>query len=225
MHDPMVEAFSIRRPWPEVRKLNREYKPTLRGVFWRFWGREFYWPSLVTVWHVEPDGQDAGTVCKPSTWRRHPHHWKIQFHPWQHFRRWAFTRCAWCGGKSRKGDRVNVSYGWEPDRKPKHWWQGERGIFHQDCISIEHAHRTCVCSLVEGGPWKNGMHRGDPYGDCGTCGGFRRMSTGSSADYEAHVATVELMRRIPKGDRDAEVMSEVREIWKTHRATQGAADA
>lgn len=218
MHDPMVEAFTIRRPWPNVRKLTREYKTTFRGVFWRFAGREFYWPSLITVWHVEPDGKDAGTVCKPSTWRKHPQHWEVQFHPWQHFRRRAFTRCAWCGGKSRKGDYVNTGYGWSGDRKPDHWWQSERGLFHADCLSVHHAHRTCVCSLIDGGPWAQGKVNGDPYGTCGTCGGFRRMSTGTDADYEVHVTTTELMQTIPEGERSEVVMAAVKRLWKEHRA-------
>ncbi len=221
MHDPMAVAFSVRRSWPKIRKLNREYRTTFRGVFWRFAGYELYWPSLITVWHVEPDGRDAGMVCKPGTWRKHPRHWKVQVHPWQNFRRWAFTRCAWCAGKSRHGDQVNTGYGWEPNPKPAHWWQSERGLYHSDCLSIDHAHHTCVCSLIDGGPWENGNHRGDPYGDCATCGGFRRMSTGADADYEVHVETVELMRGIPQGSRDAEVMSAVRGLWAKHRQNEG----
>lgn len=218
MHDPMVETFTIRRPWPKVSRQTRKRKARFRGAFWYVAGVELYWPSLITVWHVEPDGQDAGAICKPSTWRRHPHHWRIQFHPWQHFRRWAFTRCTWCGGKSRKGDYVNTGYGWEPDRKPAHWWQSERGLFHGDCLSVHHAHRTCVCSLADGGPWANGKASGDPYGNCATCGGFRRMSTGGRADYEVHVATTVLMQGIPVGHRNATVMSEVKRLWAEHRA-------
>jgi len=34
-------------------------------------------------------------------WWRHPrwhvHHWRLQVHPWQKFKRWAFERCADCG--------------------------------------------------------------------------------------------------------------------------------
>ena len=49
MHDPDVVAFTIRRPWPRRRR-------TLLG--------RRYWPPLVTVWHREPRGHDAGTVCR-----------------------------------------------------------------------------------------------------------------------------------------------------------------
>lgn len=77
MHDPMVLVFSIRRPWPKVRRMKqpRRQQPgrkvTLRSVwrsfrspFWRFGRTELYWPSLIDVWHVEPDGHDAFTVCR-----------------------------------------------------------------------------------------------------------------------------------------------------------------
>ena len=223
MHDPMVVAFEIRRPWPKVRKLNRPYKRKLVGAFWRFAGIELYWPALLTVWHVEPEGRDSGTVCPPSTWRKHPRHWKLQLHPLQHFRRWAFTRCAWCNGKSRRGDRVNTSMGWTESRKPAHWWQGEQGIFHGDCLSVERAHNTCVCLTSEGGPWSSGSVLSGPYGSCGTCGGYRRMASASTRDdYLVHQATNKMMRTIGKGQRDPAVMALVRQQWAEHRAKVGA---
>ena len=225
MHDPEVEAFSIRRPWPKVSKLTREYETSFRGAFWRFWGLELYWPAMVTVWHVEPGGADIGTVCGWGTWRKHPRHWKLQFHTWQELRRRAFDRCSWCGGKSRKRDVVNCSYGWDPTSEPDHWWQSKHGVYHGDCLSVDTAHNSCVCSLVDGGPWENTLHDGIPYGNCSTCGGFRRMEAGDHASYIAHIATTGLMKSIPAGERDPEVMKRVRAIWAAHRAeTEGRND-
>lgn len=217
MHDPMVVAFEIRRPWPEIRKDQHNHPRKLRGAFWYIAGRELYWPGLITVWHVERHGLDAGQVCPSRTWRRHPHHWRIQVHSLQHLRRHLLTRCAWCGGKSRRGDSVNVGYGWDGSPRAP-WWQGEKGLFHKDCISVEHAHRTCVCSLADGGPWESTAYDRTPYGTCATCGGFRRMSTDTAADYEVHVRTTELMRAIPQGHRDPVVMTQVERLWREHRA-------
>lgn len=40
-------------------------------------------------------------------WWQHPKwhvwHWRIQIHPWQIFYRWAFERCAKCGGRFKWG--------------------------------------------------------------------------------------------------------------------------
>ena len=61
MHDPMVVAFEIRRPWPE--RQARPFGKTrwrFRGAFWNIAGRGLYWPGLVTIWHVEPEGRDSG---------------------------------------------------------------------------------------------------------------------------------------------------------------------
>ena len=217
MHDPMVVAAEIRRPWPRMSRA-RHHRWRFTRSFWDMGSVELYWPALITIWHVEPDDKDSGTVCKPGTWLRHPHHWRLQFHPWQHFRRWAFTRCEWCGGKSRKGDYVNTGYGWSGDRKPEHWWQSELGLFHGDCIGIEHAHRTCVCSLAEGS-WPTIAYDGEPYGNCSTCGGARRMGSGRSADYDVRTRTTEMLRAIPKGGRDASVTAEVGRMWREYRAT------
>lgn len=56
-------------------------------------------------------------------WWRHPrwhvHHWKLQVHPWQQFKRWAFARCAGC----RKGFRWGESV----------WGYGDARVFHDGC--------------------------------------------------------------------------------------------
>lgn len=219
MHDPMVVAIEIRRPWPKVRKLRTPKPLRLRGAFWSVAGCELYWPGLITIWHVEPNDADAGTHCKPRSWKRHVHHWQLQVHPWQHFRRWAFTRCAWCGGPSRRGDVVNVGEGWGSTSKPKHWWQGEIGLCHLDCSSIQRAHSTCTCSLIEGGPWSNGRNGLEPWGRCDSCGGFRLHQHGTGADIEVRQLTTDLLKQIGKGRRDPAITSMVNRLWRDHRAS------
>jgi hypothetical protein len=150
MHDPYVVAFEIKRPWP-------------RGRI----GRRRYWPALITVWHREPGGRDSGTVCRRSSWKRHVHHWRIQIRPLQHLRRWALTRCAWCGGKDRSGDRINISSSWDGTRT--RWWRGEAGLRHYDCDRIWRAHGRCLCDVPALPP--------SEYGTCATCGGFRAFRT------------------------------------------------
>lgn len=178
----MTVAFEIRRPWPQRESLPVTPGPRwrFRGCFWHIAGRRFYWPSLITIWHVEPGGHDAGDVCKHYRrtqgsdgkwtttylrgWRWHVHHWRIQVRPLQDLRRWALTRCEWCHGRSRKGDLVNHSNQWDGPRGK--WWQGDPGLYHADCQSVEHAHRMCLCA-EPAIPARLG------YGRCERCGRFR----------------------------------------------------
>jgi hypothetical protein len=186
------------------------------SCFWRFGNREAYWPSLITVWHVEPGGTDSFTVCKRSTrWQWHVHHWRVQFHPIQHFRRWALTRCEWCGGRSRKGDAVNVSKQW--DRDGGHWWRGERGLFHGDCSAISTAHNVCVCGS---GPYEYSLG-GYAYGRCATCG-LRRGWKSDADRHPAHPGEQAnlLLRSIPAGHRDAAKTAQVRDWWAEWRARE-----
>ena len=220
MHDPKVVAINIPRPWPKRRRsLDSEGRFRFRYPWAKWWdirpsrfmkftvifGRGFYWPNVITIWHNEPGGRDSGEVCKhhirwqdsdgkwqsksKRAWRWHVHHWSIQFHPWQHFRRWALTRCEWCGGPSRKGDVVNHSHQWDGERGP--WWKGEAGLYHRDCSSVATAHRTCICGV---GPWSS-----RDYGKCEACGCFRawRKEPNPMRD-----DITRALRTIPEGARD-----------------------
>jgi hypothetical protein len=157
MHDPDVVAFEIKRPW---RKRPKPFGPNgerLKG----------YRPALITVWHQDPGGYDCFDVCKrDSHWRWHFWHWHIQIIPLGTLRRWALTRCEWCGGRSTKTNPVNVSHQW--DREPGPWWRGEHGLYHRDCSSVERAHNTCLCDVPdpEYGDW----------GKCKTCNKFHAWS-------------------------------------------------
>jgi hypothetical protein len=216
MHDPMTVAFTIRRPWPEARKgrkLSEKRWSVSWSPFWNVAGVEYYWPSFITVWHVDPSGFDSNEDCPYSgNWQWHVHHWKIQIHPLQQFRRWALTRCEWCGGRSRKGDYVNISHQWDREKGP--WWKGERGLFHSDCSSISSAHNQCACHLDLGGPWENNLS-GCPYGLCGTCGKHR----GWQSEHTPRDDMNRLMQTIPVGGRDAVITAEVSRVWRNHRSS------
>lgn len=125
MHDPMVLATTIRRPWPRRNRL----------------GGRHYYPSLVDVWHNEPDGRDAGQVCGypphdarklvPWLWT-HRRHLSVRVIPWMTFSRWRWSRCAHCKGRFRWGE-APISHQWNgagPSRN------GEPGVYHRECSSV-----------------------------------------------------------------------------------------
>lgn len=191
MHDPLVVAFEIRRPWPSVADWRTEQAARtgarwrVDGAFWVIAGRGLYWPGLVTVWHRDPSGYDHIT-CNRNRWRLHVHHWRIQVHPLQALRRRLLTRCAWCRGRSVKGDAVNVSRQWDGPRG--RWWRGEPGLFHHGCSTIKTAHATCVCERP--------VLEHDTYGRCARCD--RSRSFGATDEW---VARARELSAIPKGAR------------------------
>jgi hypothetical protein len=197
MHDPLVVAFEIKRPWPTKRDSHG----------WR------YWPALVTVWHREPNGHDSGEVCKHyrhdkvtgkttilHAWRWHAHHWKIQIHALQELRRRLLTRCAWCGGRSTKRDAVDHSLSWDGPRG--RWWRGEPGLFHGDCASIHVAHGSCTCD--------DPLTDRDGWGTCSLCG------KGRSWGVSEHTLSIHRgLAIIPAGTRDRAVYDRVISEAKT----------
>jgi hypothetical protein len=168
------------QPMTSVSKWFPWWKPSSYSAFWRLAGRDFYWPPVVTIWHVEPGGRDGLTVCSrryqdkagkwhyTRGWRWHVHHFKLQVQPLQHLRRWALTRCGWCGGRSVKGDVVNCSASWDGEKS--RWWQGERGLFHGDCLGRSQSWGTCVCDTPVLREHGTGTMA---WGKCGACGRFR----------------------------------------------------
>jgi hypothetical protein len=69
-------------------------------------------------------GAAARVLDLRRPWYRHPrwhiHHWRIQIPIWQSFRRWAFEKCAKCGGR----------FAWEESVIGD--WNGTR-IWHSRC--------------------------------------------------------------------------------------------
>lgn len=174
------------------------WKPSSYSAFWRLGGRDYYWPSLITVWHREPGGRDGLSVCGKRVqrrdgtwkfrrgWRLHVHHWHLQIRPLQALRRRLLTRCAWCRGRSVKGDPVNVSHSWDGPRG--RWWQGEPGLYHRDCSAIRGAHGTCICQQP--------VLDHDTYGRCARCN--RTRAFGTTAE---RLARARELSAIPHGSR------------------------
>lgn len=131
------------------------------------WPGKRFGVELVNVWHYEPGGHDALTVCKRgSRWRWHINHWRLSFPFLWAWRRRLLTRCAWCGGRDRRSDPVNCSHANHIGAAPREpWWRGETNLTHRDCSSVLSAHRLCLCD-------DPGLGHGD-YGQCAFCGKFR----------------------------------------------------
>jgi hypothetical protein len=79
-------------------------------------------------------GIARGLLADARPWYRHPkwhvHHWKLQFHTAQAFKRWAFSRCAGCGGRFAFG-YCPVSHQW--DGVGPRWFRGEPHVYHSEC--------------------------------------------------------------------------------------------
>lgn len=99
----------------------------------------------ISVWEVK-DAETCGyfflTVYRcylrfHRPWWQHPRwhvrHWKLQVHPWQTFRRWAFTRCAGCGKGFAWGESP-ISHQWDSE-KPK-LFCSEVGLYHDKCSGM-----------------------------------------------------------------------------------------
>ncbi len=263
MHDPMVVAFEIRRPWPrrsksydakpgrprwsfgrmkvepdspgDVAAWARKrpvfpwWQPRSYSPFWVLAGRGYYWPAVITVWHVEPGGHDSGEVCKHyerrqdsdgkwhgrlnRSWRWHVWHWHLQVIPLQALRRWALTRCAWCGGRSVKGVPVNCSNQWDGPRD--RWWRGELDLYHSDCMSVEVAHRRCLCAEPQFTVDGHGVLR--DHGKCLTCGKLRGWHSNPD-DADRMLAALPIGSRIP-----AELRPELEAAWARRRAAKETA--
>jgi hypothetical protein len=195
------------------------WKPGSYSSFWRLAGRDFHWPPMVTVWHREPGGRDALSVCQwrwqdttgrwhlSRSWKWHVWHWHLQFPPLQAARRRLLTRCAWCGGRSVKGDVVNFGNSWHP--REAHWWQGEPDLFHQDCIGVHRAHGLCLCRVP-------GLLSHEGYGQCGQCGRFRPYS------YQPTEAD-RLLAGLGVGGRPVgKLKARLEELYAQHRAAEQA---
>jgi hypothetical protein len=119
-------------------------------------------------------------------WKYHVHHWKIQIPPLQQLRRKLLNRCEWCGGK---GTDVNTTAQWERQRSP--FWQGERDLYHGECLSAKGAHRTCFCD--------DPIFDHDGWGVCGRCG-LRRAYGWTPENLNIH----RLYASVPTGERPSE---------------------
>jgi hypothetical protein len=123
MHDPMTVAFDLYFPKFWTKKRNKRWHD---------------WVFVMTIWHVDPETDGTDDSCRwfkeGRPWYKHPrwhiHHWKIQIHFIQNLKRWAWSRCAKCGGRFKWG-YAPISTHWYS--KGPQWFHGEDHIYHHDC--------------------------------------------------------------------------------------------
>ncbi len=72
-----------------------------------------------------------------SRFRCHPRwhfwHWRIQIHPLQDFKRWAFSHCCKCGGRFKFGESV-TSTNWSSSGPL--WFRSQKFIYHSHHDSV-----------------------------------------------------------------------------------------
>lgn len=211
MHDPKVVAFEIPQPWPHRSSYPKTPRWRWRLPFITIAGQSFHFPNFITIWHVEPNGEDAlQGECRGTNWRWHIHHWDIQWCFLQKLQRRILSRCAWCGGRHTKRDPLCIGIGgWHSKRAPL--WRGETDIVHADCSSVEHAHRLCMCD-------DPGLSQGD-YGQCAFCGkhrAWRRLPTIP----DRYLASLPKGSRIP-ADKQEWLKAEWAKVRAEREATEG----
>jgi len=149
MHSPEVLAFRVKSPFWRTLKFANGTKHRVHN-------------SIIEIWHIEPGNKDALTVCKNKiyddegnfvrftrSWAWHIHHWQISPTILYKWRRRLFTRCAECGGPSRKGKQVNHSNaGWDGAPKTP-LWCSEIKLYHSECLAKvsarAHHHDPATC--------------------------------------------------------------------------------
>lgn len=91
-------------------------------------------PIRLDVWHDEPDGHDAFTVCGHPPMRiparlwwtvRHVRHLHYRFWPYLRIHRWITHRCDDCGRR----------FLW---RDARHGYQSSDAVYHSVCMSLRH---------------------------------------------------------------------------------------
>lgn len=89
-------------------------------------------PVNVAIYRIRQIFRLHKSLVRP--WWRHPRwhfwHWEFQVHPIQHFKRWAFSRCHYCGGRFRWGESP-LSLVWH-GTGPR-WFRSEEKVLHLDC--------------------------------------------------------------------------------------------
>jgi hypothetical protein len=178
MHDPLSVVFHIRSPIPamhrpqpkrsrgflvwvfrdrtwrgspdgEERRVPLRRRAFLSTYRLRGFKREWPLPTILTVWHRDPEADGSDSSCRNAVrarrqeaikrhrfiraavwdwwWKHyalfHVHHWSIQFNMAQELRRRLLTRCATCGGRHTRKRAVNfhvvVDREAERARKPR----------------------------------------------------------------------------------------------------------
>lgn len=105
-----LQQQSFPGSWSDKQWYTDENNYEVARIAWRIYA------GLIRPWYRRP--------------RWHVWHWRIQIHPVQKSKRWAFSRCAKCGGRFAYGE-APVSGQWNGPR-PR-WFIGEPNVWHVDC--------------------------------------------------------------------------------------------
>lgn len=169
MHDPSFLAVEIHAPIPMYsrwksrsarkgikrplvrRRTNTENLGERVYPWWTLKGYEprigtwcFDWPTLIEVWHDEPNGADSGTVCgygrSPADQRRrhavwlwqHRAHLRWKLIPYLRVKRWLTDRCEDCGRRFRWKE-ARFGTGWDAP-----------GVLHDGCHRVRHLEGSVV---------------------------------------------------------------------------------
>lgn len=116
----------------------KKLSPEEREVFDCLWNLETildnkpHFPDSREHKEFQPLKQAIWKLKKRKGWRIHPRwhvwHWRIQIHPIQEFKRWAFSRCSKCGGRFKWGESV-CSNNWN-STGPR-WFRSE-DVYHMN---------------------------------------------------------------------------------------------
>ena len=157
MHDPMTVAFDIRIPkfWQKKRHgirpniglltiwhVDPEKDGDENSCDWH--GSHFNEHWVAELDQLPEDARRAVMFMwwmfhdklRPRAWWRHPklhvHHWQLQIHLIQRFKRWAFSRCSKCGERfTWKDCSGNVIGTWSNDGPA--WFKNGENIRHMNC--------------------------------------------------------------------------------------------
>ncbi len=121
MHDPRTVAFEIPRPWPQR---------TREGIERQLYGR-WHWPTLITVWHVDPERDGSDDSCD---W----HNRKRPLKPWEKGiveAMWDLetlldNRPHWPDSPEHKAFQVLKSAVWEWRRRHGWRWHPRWHVWH-----------------------------------------------------------------------------------------------
>jgi hypothetical protein len=91
-------------------------------------------PIRLDIWHDEPGGHDAHTVCGHPPRRgvarlwwtiRHARHLRLRWWPYLKVYRWITDRCGECGRRFLWSDA-------------RHGYQSSDAVYHDQCMSLRH---------------------------------------------------------------------------------------
>ena len=133
-------------PWPHLTERENTYVEALID-------NEY---DNLRHWFADCDHYDAKAQLRQifrlhkgllRPWWKHPRwhfwHWEFQVHPVQEFKRWAFSRCCYCGHRFQWGE-APLSLTWAGTGPC--WFRSEKKIMHIQCYPL-HRQKSALAAL------------------------------------------------------------------------------